>query len=139
VRRISPHAGFTAPIGIAWNFGHASESKRFLGLFDIGSTSLFVPIVDLGAVAAWRIGNGSGQLATVQWSNVVAPGIFMVWSAKDRPYSIMIGTQYGPELRSVSTSSGATIQRAAWQLPAINLTFDIPIFNLYERSRPGSP
>jgi hypothetical protein len=135
VSRISPHAGFTAPIGVGWNWGMANDAVKhtFLGLFDIGSESIFIPMIDVGAVASWRLGNGSGKLAAVTWSNVVAPGAYFVWTAKDTPFSFMVGTQYGPQLRTVTASGGATIQHAAWQVIAISFTFDIPIFNLYQK------
>ena len=45
----------------------------------------------------------------------------------------MAGAQYGPELRKISTSGANTIERAAVQFPVIGLTFDIPLFNLYQR------
>jgi len=137
VSKISPHAGFTAPVGVGWNWGKANDAVKhsFLGLFDIGSESIFVPVIDDGAVAYWRVGDGSSKLAALTWSNVVAPGVYFVWTAKNTPFSLMIGSQYGPQLRTVTTSGGATIQHAAWQVFAISFTFDIPIFNLYQQTR----
>jgi hypothetical protein len=46
----------------------------------------------------------------------------------------MLGTQYGPELTKVSTTSGNTIQRAAWQIPVLSFTFDLPILSLYQKA-----
>lgn len=138
VSKYNPRVGFTAPIGFAYNFGN--QNYKLLWLLDVGATSVFVPVVDIGAVASWQLsrGNGSGtgsqQLSSFTFANVLAPGAYVVWTIKDTPLSIMLGTQYGPELTKVSTTSGNTIQRAAWQIPVLSFTFDLPILSLYQKA-----
>jgi hypothetical protein len=139
------HLGFTAPVGLDFNWGLAPRTQPIDGndpphdsrFFQTGSWSLFLPILDVGAVASWRLGSGGGQVSSLTWPNIVAPGLFVVWSKKGSPLSILFGAQYGPELTKISTGGGNTIQKPALQFPAISFTFDIPIFNLYEGAAPA--
>lgn len=144
--RTRAHVGFAAPVGLDFNFGmvknptvsggnvaDATPSTRF---FQTGSWSVFLPILDVGAVASWRLGSGGGQIPAITWSNIVAPGLFVVWTKKDTPLSILFGAQYGPELTKISASGGTTIEKATLQFPAIEFTFDIPIFSLYQTPAP---
>lgn len=137
--RTRAHLGFAAPVGLDFNWGRVTSSQRYSGadstgehFFQTGTWSLFVPILDVGAVAAWRLGSGGGQVSAITWSNIVAPGLFAVWSKRGSPFSILFGAQYGPELTKVSTSGAATIERAALQFPCIEFTFNIPVFPLYQ-------
>jgi hypothetical protein len=137
--RTRAHLGFTAPVGLDFNWGQVTRqadstaaSSKGTGFFQTGAWSLFVPVLDVGAVASWRLGSGGGQLSSLTWSNIVAPGLYVVWAKRGSPFSIMVGAQYGPELTKVSTGGGNTIERAALQFPSIQFTFDIPIFNLYQ-------
>jgi hypothetical protein len=136
--RTRAHLGFTAPVGLDFNWGWDSRSTKASGFFQTGAWSLFVPVLDVGAVASWRLGSGGGQVSSVTWANIVAPGLYVVWSKKGTPFSIMVGAQYGPELTKISTGGGNTIERAALQFPSIEFTFDIPIFNLYQAGSPSS-
>jgi hypothetical protein len=115
------------------NVADATVSTRF---FQTGSWSVFLPILDVGAVASWRLGSGGGQIPAITWSNIVAPGLFVVWTKKDTPLSILFGAQYGPELTKISASGGTTLEKATLQFPAIEFTFDIPIFSLYQTPAP---
>ena len=131
VAKTRMRAGFAAPVGLDFNFGQvASGSKPQNTFFDTGAWSLFVPVLDVGAVASWRLGSGGGSVSAVTWQNIVAPGLFVVWSKRDSPFSILLGAQYGPELRKVS-AGGNAIEKPAVQFPCLEFTFNIPILNLY--------
>lgn len=130
--RTRTHLGFAAPVGIEFNWGQVTDKSPANGrFFETGAWSAFVPVLDVGAVASWRLGSGGGSVSAITWQNIVAPGLYVVWSKRDSPLSILFGAQYGPELRKVSTGGGTTIQRAALQFPSLEFTFNIPIFNLY--------
>ena len=133
--RTRTRLGFAAPVGLDFNFGLVDNSKPSNGkFFETGAWSVFVPVLDVGAVASWRLGSGGGSVAAITWQNIVAPGLYAVWSKRDSPFSILLGAQYGPELRKVS-AGGNTIEKAALQFPCLEFTFNIPIFNLYSRPR----
>lgn len=133
IARTRARLGFAAPVGLDFNFGRAVPgSAPSGGFFDTGAWSVFVPILDLGAVASWRLGSGGGTVPALTWQNIVAPGLYVVWSKRDSPFSILVGAQYGPELRKISAAGGDTIEKAAIQFPSIEFTFNIPIFSLYQ-------
>jgi hypothetical protein len=135
--RTRAHLGFTAPVGLDFNWGSDLGGGKANGSNQTGAWSLFVPVLDVGAVASWRLGSSGGQVSSVTWPNIVAPGLYVVWAKKGTPFSIMVGAQYGPELTKISTGGGNTIERAALQFPSIEFTFDIPIFNLYQAGSPS--
>jgi hypothetical protein len=105
----------TAPLGIALNFG--LNNKR--------SLSAFVPLIDIGAVAAFRLFDNASPLPEQSWDNVLAPGFYLIWGLKNSPISIGLGGQAGPALRKVTvnevTSRNARI--------AATFTVDIPVFS----------
>lgn len=146
--------GFTAPIGISFSRG---LRKTFSGTVDPkfrqnlsyvddngdtvvlrgSSISLFVSVIDLGAVVSFRIQNDSTPLPELTWKNFLAPGGFIVYGFRNSPLSLGIGGQYGPQLRSISAtdSTGATAQitSSAWRVNAF-LAVDIPLFNFHTRN-----
>lgn len=136
--RTRARLGLAAPVGIAFNFGRVNEQVASSGsFFEPGAWSVFVPILDVGAVASWRLGSGGGNVPAITWQNIVSPGIYAVWSQRDSPFSVLLGGQYGPELRKISNGN-ATIEKAAFQFPCIEFTFNIPIFNLYQSAPSGA-
>ncbi len=154
--RISPLAGFTAPIGIGFNWGltcnkptkyskypvktyvakkgeyGVARAKYFSG----HSFSIFASVIDVGAVAAFRLKDDESPAANVQWKNILSPGFQLIWGVGNTPLALSIGTQYGPELRSVEAKDGNTvpvIDSRAWRFGG-GITVDIPLFNLYSSS-----
>ncbi len=119
---INPTYGLTCPIGISLSTG----LRRF------GSISIFMPIFDLGAVAAFRIETGQAvNLPSFSIQNLASPGAYLVYGFPNYPFSLGGGIQYGPQLRDV-TRNGVDISSPAYRY-SITLTVDIPLFNLYNR------
>jgi hypothetical protein len=130
--RYGSRVGFTAPVGVAFNWAlypNAAPTEHHF----LGDISVVGSVFDVGALASWRLGNGnSATTPPVTWANIVAPGIFLVFGIKDLPLSFMVGSEYGPGLRSVNGIAGTTtVQKAAWQLPMLAFVFDIPILNVH--------
>jgi hypothetical protein len=128
----------TAIFGVAQIGPEYSTSRLNFGGdgFGVSSVSAFVPIIDLGALVSSDITKGSNTATDSSWSNVWAPGFYVVIGLKFpkttpvldsllRRMAIEIGTQYGPRLEKVSTTSGNTIDKAAWRAPSFQLTFDL--------------
>jgi hypothetical protein len=126
-------AGVFAPVGVELTWG-TSRGGFFYNDAAIGSFSAFVSVIDVGAVASYRAGGGTGSLPSVTWSNIVAPGIFAVVEFRDLPFCILIGSEYGPGLRSV-TSNGIQVQKPAFQAPLIAFAFDASFPNLFRTQR----
>lgn len=123
--------GVSAPIGIAF-------SK---GLGRIGSMSLFASLIDVGAVASFRIKDDSTeQLPAIELENIFAPGLHLVYGFPKTPISIGYGWQRGPQLRTVNVEdqnnpgqfNNELLNGYRW---AFFVAVDIPLFNLYTKTR----
>ena len=114
-------SGVAAPVGIscAWGLGKA------------GSLGLFVPLIDVGAVTAYRFdGDNSENLPELTWANIFSPGLYAVYDFPKRlPFAFGLGWQAGPNLRKV-TVNGLEQKKSGNRLGAF-LTVDIPITYLY--------
>ncbi|MEO5593664.1 MAG: hypothetical protein ABIR15_09400, partial [Chitinophagaceae bacterium] len=117
--------GLTAPIGISASRG---TKKGW-------SHSIFLSLIDLGAVAAFRFtDNTTEQVPTIQLKNIFSPGLFYSLGIAKTPLSVNIGAQVGPNLRKVTKDtndySGKTYIRYS-----VSVCVDLPLLNLYTRSR----
>ena len=150
--------GFTAPIGIALSTGltqkkpgkynktpmkttvtsksgktSVEKSRYFSG----NSISLFISAIDVGTITALRLKNTETPVSNIQWKNIFAPGVHLVWGMFNSPVSLGAGFQYGPELRKIEVTAADmttnTIQTSAFRFN-VNLMVDIPIFSLYSKS-----
>lgn len=150
-------AGFTAPIGLGFNWGitvrkptkfshtpvvtkygcRKNKSQVMNGRYYSGhSISLFASVIDIGAVVAFRIQDTVAPSAQVQWKNIIAPGAYVVWGIGRTPLSLQFGVQYGPELRKVEILDGVseiTLNSRAWRIGGA-LTVDIPLYNIYSKT-----
>lgn len=118
--------GFTAPVGFAYtplSFGKG------------GAISVFVPLIDVGAIAQFRISDTTSQIEEdISLGNIFSPGGYLVYGmAWDLPISIGVGGQYGPGLVSFDTSTPNVIN-PSWRWNVF-LAVDIPLFNLSKGKR----
>ncbi|MCC6459181.1 MAG: hypothetical protein IT260_01845 [Saprospiraceae bacterium] len=109
-----------APVGVSCNWGIGQSSLGF-----------FVPIIDVGAVTAFRFNDKTGQdLPEMTWDNILAPGLYLVYDTpKKWPLALGIGAQIGPNLRKIEVTGGTdpTYREAnGWRLGAF-ATIDIPV------------
>ena len=133
----------TAPIGIAFSWGdlrapftcHRTKTTvdpKFRG----HSFSVFVSLIDIGAVTAFRFGDTSqttSKLPDIKLQNILAPGVFLSWGVKKSPISFTGGYQYGPLLRSVGTTN--TVANNYYQRFILSANVDIPLLNLHTKTR----
>jgi hypothetical protein len=148
--------GLTAPVGISISRGH---SVFFINTpaagWDKGrygwSTSLFISLIDIGALASYRFEesetavNDSAtvtvpQVATIQLKNIISPGAFLSIGIPKSPLSINAGVQLGPNLRSVkaaedsATTTNSYADKLYWRW-SISVVVDIPILNFYTKPK----
>lgn len=149
-------AGFTAPVGIGFNWGICTSSKptkyskyptkttidakedvvEKTTYFNGHSLSLFASVIDIGAVAAFRLTDDETPSGDIQWQNIFAPGAYLIWGIGNTPLALGVGAQYGPQLRSVTAKDGAavpTIDSRAWRV-GLSLTVDIPLFSFFAKT-----
>ncbi len=115
---IKPVFGISAPIGVSFNWGfHRKEKviseKSFLGRagklksLNGASFSLNLSIVDIGAVASYRINNGNDGPLPQNFSvgQLLAPGLSLSYGIKGIPLSVSVGGQLTPQLRSLNNAT----------------------------------
>lgn len=123
--------GFAAPIGVAFSWKDKIKTNNNLET----STSLFISIIDIGAVVNWRLSGVDKGLPEFHWKNVLAPGLFLISGLKGTPISVGAGIQYGPQLRKielVENDPNAVIETSSLRFGVI-IAVDIPIFNIYTK------
>jgi len=126
-------AGFTAQVGVAFSIGHLMKgSKEKAGG---KSLTLFIPIIDVGALASFRLRDDSSKVASeVQLKNIFAPGAFLYFGFGKCPISIGAGAQIGPQLREV-TAKNINVDKNYYIRYGISVCVDIPILNFYTKSK----
>jgi hypothetical protein len=126
-------AALSVPIGITYSF-----SPKFLR--NRSSFSIHVPLLDLGAITAYR-SNPNGQTANVdvlpelEWKSLFSPGAYLIYNFADSPFSLGIGGQYGPQLRELNQANGEPLFLNSWRFPMISATIDVPFYNLHTGPR----
>jgi hypothetical protein len=127
--------GLTAPIGVAVNFG---QFRRVV--FGKGnghwSHSLFVSLLDVGAVAAFRSQSSNDsvkQIPSIQLKDIISPGAFWSIGIPKTPISLNLGVQVGPNLRAVSSKTNDYSDNLYWRYSA-SLCVDIPVLNFYTKA-----
>ncbi len=113
--------GLTVPVGISMSWKTSRDQK--------GSYTLFAPILDIGAVTSFRLGEADNPLPDLKFQNIIAPGGYLLYNLPKSPFSIGAGMQYGPQLRTI-TRNNTTFETSAWRF-MLTATVDVPIFNLY--------
>jgi len=140
----APVIGVTAPLGVAFNWGnigngrrdHSMSKEEQLKKSHKGgkSFSLFFPLIDVGALATFRIGDDSSHVASeVKLENIIAPGLYGYWGFGKLPVSVGFGAQIGPQLRKINAED-ANLDKNFYVRFGLNIVVDIPFFNFYTRN-----
>lgn len=108
----------------------ATDTKVLSPLW--AATGLFLQIIDLGQVAAWRIsGDTTVNKASpdLQVKNVFAPGAYLMFGiTRSIPITLGFGGSYAPDFRTINGSTGATVHRV--NTVRLNMVFalDLTLF-----------
>jgi hypothetical protein len=132
--------GVTAPIGLAFNFGGLTtktESLKKPGERNYQSLSAFVSVIDIGAVLSYRWANDQAQglPQSVEWAQVLAPGLHVVYGFPNLPLALNMGFQVAPKLRKVTAGTTNELKNTDFLRFNIGLTTDITIFNFYSTGK----
>jgi len=140
----APVIGVSAPLGISFNWGNIGNGKRNDSLTKVElqkkskkggkSLTLFVPLIDVGAIATYRISDDSSHVASeVKLENIVAPGLYGYYGFGKVPISIGLGAQIGPQLRKINAED-VNVDKNFYIRYGLNIVVDIPFFNFYTRN-----
>ena len=124
----------SAPIGIAASLGRIRLRGKSQGnTLGHNSLSLFIPLIDLGAVTAFRFTNDStASLPQIKLGTLFAPGVALSIGFGRTPISLTGGWQIGPLLRKVEVQNNAVNDKkyTRWFISA---NVDIPLLNFYNK------
>lgn len=124
--------GLTAPIGISISKG---DYLFFIIPWKGWSSSVFLSVVDLGAVAAYRFDdNETEQVPTIQLKDIFSPGISLSMGIPKTPISVNFNTQIGPNLRKVNSDTN-DYSNKLYTRYSISVCVDIPLLNLYTKPK----
>lgn len=140
--------GFTAPVGLSFSWGikekGPAKGETSVSTFKYKkvdyhltgkSGSIFVSIIDVGAITSFRLANDQTKaLPEFSWGNILAPGLYYIKGWKDSPLTWGVGGQYGPQLRAIKDSS-AVIDGSSLSF-RVFVAVDVPIFSFFTRTTP---
>lgn len=126
-------AALSVPIGFTYSFSPNLIKNN-------SSFSLHVPLLDLGAITAYRQDPDNPNysvesLPEFKWSNLFSPGLFLVYNFANSPFSLGVGGQYGPQLREIKVENADPIFLNSWRFPMVFFNIDVPFFNLHTGPR----
>lgn len=123
--------GVHAPIGIAFSWGKFDAIKNK----EKGSNTLFLTLIDLGAVTTYRFGDSETEnIPEIKLENIFAPGAYYVCGLPNVPISIGLGGQFGPQLRAITDDTISLNSKISFTFK-IFVAVDIPLLNFYTKSR----
>ncbi len=112
--------GFSAPIGIDYSWVNKNGSAN----------SVFLSIVDLGAVVSYRVGGGPVYAQpALKLENILSPGITYFRHFKKSPISIGATLQMSPRLRQLTVDNSVVNSNFALR-GGLSVVVDIPIFRI---------
>ena len=121
-------SGVTAPIGVNFSWQLNLPFKQ-------GSFSIFIPFIDIGAFASFRLQDSTtADLPKVTLQNIFSPGVGVVYGIPKVPLSIGYMWQYGPALREISATK-ATVSENINNRNVLFLAVDIPLINFYNKTK----
>ncbi len=107
----------SAPVGLSIEWGCKNAS----------SWGFFLPLIDIGAVTAFRFGDpDTKDLPTLGWENIFSPGLYVIKGFKGWPVSVGLGGQVGPNLRKINAGGSGVEEASGFRFGAF-ASVDIPI------------
>ena len=103
------YSGVLAPVGFEYSYGrrHGDSFSVMLAPFDFGHP------VNLKL---------EGKEESVDWSDIVNPGVYLAYGVKELPLTVGVGYSRGRAIRTESPSEDRAF---------LFFAFDMPLFNLY--------
>lgn len=121
----------TAPIGLSVSFGNIFRSWK-----SPWSLGLSLPLVDLGAVASYRLDESENQVEdvpTITLGDLFSPGVFGEIGIGGTPLSLGLGFQYGSRLREIDPAENTNTLGDTYIRYGLSLKVDIPLMQFYAR------
>lgn len=127
--------GVTAPVGIAFSMGLG----HFKNGSSLGALSLYGTLIDVGAIAGFRLNNDSTALEQkVTLNDIFTPGGYLVYGIglpflSYVPLSIGYGWQYGSKLYNKENGKISISESSRWRSNWF-VAIDIPLANFWTKN-----
>lgn len=128
-------AGLTAPVGLAFSWGNKFKCDKDAKSGG-KSITLFVPLIDVGVLASYRINDSNTTIASdIQLKNIVSPGLYVYYGFGKCPISVGLGAQLGTQLREVNEGVATIETDKLYFRYGITFVVDIPLLNFYTKNK----
>jgi hypothetical protein len=118
----------SAMVGFAFSSGLCKDHS-------IGSFSAFLSVIDVGALANFRITNDSTVLdRKITVGDIFAPGLSFIYGIPKVPLSLSAGLVYKPSI-AYNSSSGSFLNVPGMLRFNVSLLVDIPLMNVHTRPK----
>lgn len=112
--------GITAPIGVEFSRGFGNW----------GNLSLFIPLLDVGAVVDFKLNNDSTETITnLDLNNIFSPGVYLAYGVPKLPISLGIGFQISPIASKITLENGTIAEPRKPRWNAF-ISFDMPLLRI---------
>ncbi|KAA3637423.1 MAG: hypothetical protein DWQ02_06795, partial [Bacteroidetes bacterium] len=108
-------------------FGFAISG--LIGKKDPESFSLFLSLIDLGGLFAFRADPDAVGESNINFRNVFKPGFQVQWNLKKSPFYLSAGGHFGPTFRTLNDELISLNSRRFF----LGFGIDVPVFTLYTR------
>ncbi|MBK8485830.1 MAG: hypothetical protein IPL31_16135 [Saprospiraceae bacterium] len=119
--------GLTAPVGISFSAGKLGKNEGKKGG---KSLSLFFPIIDIGALTAFRFRDNESSIPKITFAEIFSPGAFLSFGFGKTPISVNAGYQIAPLLRTVGPENNIS-KLDYYGRVSFSVLVDIPLMNFY--------
>jgi hypothetical protein len=110
-----------APVGFAYSLGSHCGC---------GSVTFFVPLIDVGGIADFRLHNDSATInQKITLESIFSPGLTVIYGVPKLPLSVSFGLVHKPALLFDAGQSSLVDITSVWRFN-ISLLIDIPILNI---------
>jgi hypothetical protein len=116
----APTAALTMPIGVTWSWLTRRNKQSF---------SLFVSMLDLGAILHFRDSDSALAQTDLTFKNMFKPGAQIHWNIKKSPFYLGVGWQTGPQFVRINDVQSAVQSNRVF----LGFGVDVPIRTLYKR------
>lgn len=116
-------SGLTAPVGFALSWGKIKICKKN------GSLSLFVSLIDIGALADFRFKDNEREVAKIYLREIFSPGLHGSFGFPNSPISVNLGIQKTALLQRIGNGDN-DVDLFHRLRGGLSLVLDIPLMNL---------
>lgn len=92
------------------------------------SFSVFLQVIDLGAIAAARIKNDDVDVPPARLTQVLSPGLYGIWSVGRSPLAIGVGAAFAPDARIVTDPVTSKERSLSAVRASLFIAGDVPLF-----------